>query len=86
MSSSNKNIILVTGGNTGIGFEVVRQLLADATNHVIIGSRSVEKGEAAAKTLLASSPAGTVEVVQLNVDDESSSAKAAEIVEKRHGK
>ncbi len=43
-------IALVTGANRGIGFEVVRQL-ASLGMTVILGSRDLEKGQAAAEQL-----------------------------------
>jgi NAD(P)-dependent dehydrogenase (short-subunit alcohol dehydrogenase family) len=43
-------VALVSGGNRGIGFEVVRQLAA-LGHTVILGSRDLAKGEAAARTI-----------------------------------
>ena len=48
--SHTRKIALVTGGNKGIGFAVVRQLaLAGFT--VLLGSRSIVAGQGAAGTL-----------------------------------
>lgn len=58
--------ILVTGGNRGIGLEICRQL--DRQGHIVIlGSRDLAKGRAAA-----SSFSGNVIVKQLDVTDEES--------------
>ncbi|KAF7362977.1 Short-chain dehydrogenase/reductase family protein [Mycena venus] len=43
-------IIIVTGGNTGIGYETVKQLLLKNAK-VYLGARSAEKGAAAIKSL-----------------------------------
>lgn len=53
-----KPIALVTGGNTGIGFETCKGLL-HAGFHVIVCARSAEKGDAAIASLLEDSPAGS---------------------------
>ncbi len=63
---STSKIILVTGGNRGIGLEIARQLAAMG-HHVIIGTRDLAKGEAVAKSL-----SGKVDVRQLDVSDEAS--------------
>ena len=43
---ATSRIILVTGGNDGIGFEIVKNL-AKKEHTVLIGARSVERGMAA---------------------------------------
>jgi NAD(P)-dependent dehydrogenase (short-subunit alcohol dehydrogenase family) len=48
--TNSNRIALITGGNRGIGFEIARQLSLQGIT-VLIGSRDVEKGEAAAKQL-----------------------------------
>ena len=65
-------VVVVTGGNRGIGFEVCRQL-SDAGFRVVLGSRDAHQGQAATTRL------GHPEVhaVQLDVDDDASVARAA---------
>ena len=46
----DKRIALVTGANQGVGFEVTKQLVAHGTT-VYLGSRNLERGEAAAKQI-----------------------------------
>jgi len=43
--------ILVTGGNTGIGFALCKQLAIDKGIHVLLAARSEEKGKAAVKAI-----------------------------------
>jgi decaprenylphospho-beta-D-erythro-pentofuranosid-2-ulose 2-reductase len=43
--------ILLLGGNSDIGLAIVRELLSPATRTVVLASRNVDKGEAAAKGL-----------------------------------
>lgn len=61
-------------------------LLTDATKHVLLGSRSVEKGEAAVAELTTRQLPGTIELLTLDVASEDSISRAAELVEKKHGR
>ncbi|ORY17288.1 hypothetical protein BCR34DRAFT_555814 [Clohesyomyces aquaticus] len=84
MAESKKTIVLITGANGGIGFEVAAQLLADASKHVLLGSRSLEKGKAAIDELQKRNLPGTVELIQIDVTDEKSVAAAVKQVESNH--
>lgn len=44
-------VILVTGGNAGLGFETIRQLSKHNPAHIYLAARSREKGGAAIKKL-----------------------------------
>lgn len=76
----------MTGGNGGIGFELAAQLLVFPTNHVLLGSRSPEKGGAAVKDLQSRGHPGTVELLALDVADEHSIKAAAEQVGGKFGR
>ncbi|KAF2031234.1 NAD(P)-binding protein [Setomelanomma holmii] len=86
MSSNDKIITLITGANGGIGFELAAQLLADASNFILLGSRSVEKGESAVKDLQARDLPGSVELVQIDVTSDESIEAAAKQVKEKHGR
>jgi NAD(P)-dependent dehydrogenase (short-subunit alcohol dehydrogenase family) len=73
-------------GNGGIGFELASQLIADSSKHVLLGSRSVEKGEAAVKELQARNQPGTVELLQVDVNSDESIIAAVKSVESKHGR
>ena len=75
-------VILVTGANKGIGFEVVRQL-ARAGHRVILAARDAQKGEAAA-ALLAKGQIAVTPVV-LDVTDPVSIEQAAQRVKVEFG-
>ncbi|KAI6905611.1 hypothetical protein KC318_g10172 [Hortaea werneckii] len=79
--AADKTIVLITGGNSGIGLEVAAQLLADKTKHVILGSRSLEKGEKAVKDLKSRNLPGSVELLQLDITDPQSIEAAVKTVE-----
>ncbi len=62
-------VAIVTGANRGIGLEVVRQL-SQRGMRVILGARDLEKGEAAAQSIIRER--GTVFPYQLDVTDQHS--------------
>lgn len=76
----HKRIALVTGANQGVGFEVSRQL-AKAGVTVLLGSRDLARGEAAAKEIGAG-----VTPVQIDVTDAASIAAAAERIRTEFGR
>lgn len=65
-SLSGKTAI-ITGGNTGLGYEAALQLLGLKLSHLILAVRSPEKGEAAATNLRQLYPKASVEVWQLDM-------------------
>jgi NAD(P)-dependent dehydrogenase (short-subunit alcohol dehydrogenase family) len=81
--TNTHRVALVTGANKGIGLEIVRQL-AQSGAQVIMGTRDLQRGQEAASSL-----AGTglsVQVLQIDLNDEASIAAAAAHVEARHGR
>ncbi|KAL5315923.1 hypothetical protein ACEPPN_016797 [Leptodophora sp. 'Broadleaf-Isolate-01'] len=78
---ASKTIILVTGANTGIGFDTTYALAnANPNNHVILGTRSIEKGNKALADLKARQPVGTISVLELDITkDDSIRAAVAKI-------
>jgi NAD(P)-dependent dehydrogenase (short-subunit alcohol dehydrogenase family) len=67
----DKRVALVTGANQGVGLEVAKHLAA-ANITVLVGSRDLARGEAAAKTI-----AGDARAIQIDVTDAASIAAAA---------
>ncbi len=65
--------VLITGSNTGIGFEAARSFLELSALHVILGVRTVSKGVEARKKLEAlTGRRGAVSVLQIDMDSFSS--------------
>jgi NAD(P)-dependent dehydrogenase (short-subunit alcohol dehydrogenase family) len=59
---------IVTGANTGIGFETAR-MLAQKGAHVVLACRNLKKGEEAATRIKALQPKGTVTLEALDLSD-----------------
>lgn len=87
---SSTKIVLVTGGNNGIGYETVKAFLqsAKAVYHVLLGSRSTERGNKAIEKLRGELPEtnSTVELVQLDVTSDESIRRALEQVRIHQGR
>jgi len=74
MAMQQKRVALVTGANKGIGLQIAKDLAAHGFT-VLLGSRSLQHGEAAAKSIGADARA-----LLLDVANEASIAAAAERV------
>jgi NAD(P)-dependent dehydrogenase (short-subunit alcohol dehydrogenase family) len=61
-------VAIVTGANTGIGFETARMLAARGAR-VVLACRNAEKGQAAVEKIMAEKPAGRAEVMLLDLSD-----------------
>jgi len=83
--SSSKTIVLVTGGNNGIGLATCQLFAAQPNYHCIMASRSLEKGKEALASVQSSEPAGTISLVQLDITSDASIAAAVKEVEAQHG-
>jgi NAD(P)-dependent dehydrogenase (short-subunit alcohol dehydrogenase family) len=81
--SEPKKVALITGANKGLGLETARQLAAQGVT-VLLGSRDLARGEAAAAKL--KSEGLDVQAVKIDVDDRADHAAVAELIEKEFGK
>ncbi|KEF56387.1 uncharacterized protein A1O9_07968 [Exophiala aquamarina CBS 119918] len=59
---------VVTGSNTGLGFEASRQLLSLGLSHLVMGVRSLARGKEAADKLQAANPSAKIDVWQLDME------------------
>ena len=76
----NKPVALVTGANKGIGLQIAKDLVAHGFT-VLVGSRNLERGETAAKSV------GTdARALQLDVTNQASIAAAAERIRNELGR
>jgi len=76
----DKPVALVTGANQGIGLYVAKELAAHGFT-VLVGSRNLENGEAAAKEV-----GPDAHPIQLDVTDQASIAAAAERIRSEMGR
>jgi len=76
----DKPVALVTGANKGIGLQIAKDLARHGLT-VLVGSRNIERGEAAAKSV-----GEDAHAIQLDVTDQASIAAAAERIRKEFGR
>ena len=76
----DKRVALVTGANQGIGFQIARGLVSHGLT-VLVGSRNLERGEAAAGEIGAGAHA-----IQLDVTDQASIDAAAARIREEFGR
>lgn len=75
--------VLVTGANKGIGLAVVEAILREQPQYkVMLGSRNIDRGQAARKSLLAldDSWSDRLALLQLDVGSDASVSEAAEVL------
>jgi NAD(P)-dependent dehydrogenase (short-subunit alcohol dehydrogenase family) len=77
---ASKRVALVTGANQGVGYQVAKELVANGLS-VLVGSRSFERGETAARKIGVGATA-----IQLDVTDQNSIAAAAERIHEEFGR
>jgi NAD(P)-dependent dehydrogenase (short-subunit alcohol dehydrogenase family) len=86
---ADKHVVLITGGNTGLGLEVVKALYkSDNAYEIIMGSRSISKAEEAIgnvkkETLQSKSD---LSILQVDITSDESIHKAFEQVSAKHGR
>ncbi|KAF2267140.1 NAD(P)-binding protein [Lojkania enalia] len=81
-----KTIVLITGANSGIGYELASQLLAKGTYHILLGARTPSKGQTALQSLQSQHHPGTVEYLDLDVTNDDTIARAFSTVQNTHGR
>ena len=81
-------IILITGGNTGLGYETVKALASLSTPYtILLGARNISKGEAAVSSLKSELPStpSTFHAVPIDVESDDSITSLAADVASRFG-
>lgn len=87
---TDKTLVLVTGGNQGLGYYAIQQLSAAGKYHILMGSRDPNKAKAAIQTLTDDASAkanpSNVEPIQIDVLSDESIEAAAKTVEEKYGR
>lgn len=68
MPDLSGKIIIVTGANSGIGFDATKAFVQKG-GHVILASRNVQKAETAVSQIKAETPNASTEIIQLDLAD-----------------
>ncbi|CAF1186912.1 unnamed protein product [Didymodactylos carnosus] len=83
-SASQQRVILVTGANKGIGFEIVKKLAEESSNNnvILLGSRELKRGQDALVRL--GSPSH-MHLLQLDLSSRESIARATDEIKCKYG-
>lgn len=87
--STNSTIVFITGANTGLGYEAVKALCKTNNPYtILLGCRSVSKGETAIKSLQSEVPGtkSTITPIQADVESDDSIQAAFDTISKQYGR
>lgn len=81
-------IVLITGANTGLGYETVKALSTSSAKYkILLGGRSLDRAKAAADELRPNFTAGSsVEPVQVDIEDDESIAGIVRTITDKYGR
>ncbi|KAH8654368.1 hypothetical protein BGZ61DRAFT_373573 [Ilyonectria robusta] len=86
---TDKKIVLVTGGNTGLGFQIIRAISRSEINYeILLAGRSLEKAQAAVKEAIAEYPSikGRISPIQVDIEDDASIEATFQQVKAQYGR
>lgn len=86
---AQNEVVLITGANTGIGYQIVRALASsDKAYDIIVAGRSLEKVKAAIDSIKAefSSTQSQLFPLQVDIESDESISAAYEVVQPQFGR
>jgi NAD(P)-dependent dehydrogenase (short-subunit alcohol dehydrogenase family) len=87
---ATRPILLITGGNTGLGFETVKALYSSPKKAytILLGSRNLENAHSSIRDLKAEIPESqsVIDPVQIDIDDDDSISNLYQYTEKTYGR
>ncbi|PFH57080.1 hypothetical protein XA68_15555 [Ophiocordyceps unilateralis] len=86
---ADRKIVLITGANTGLGFEMVKALCGSSKAYeILLGGRSLDKANKAVDDVVAEFPSSKsrVSAIQIDIEDDDSIQKAFDNVKGRFGR
>ena len=88
-ATMSKPVLFITGGNAGLGYETIKALLKTETAYeILLGCRSVAKGDAAIESLKKEVPStsSTLSTVQADIESDASIDAAYSHIAEKHGR
>ncbi|KAE8384685.1 hypothetical protein ETB97_005595 [Aspergillus alliaceus] len=83
---SESTIVLITGANSGVGYATAKTIASQPNYHVVMACRDLSKGHEARSQLESANIQGTLSVVQLDVENDTSISKAFNTVSDQFGR
>ena len=87
--AENKEIVLITGGNTGIGFETIKALFRSSKPYfILLGCRDPRKGEQALAELYDEFPdaAHSIDIVLIDIAEDQDIKSLFQYVKSNYGR
>ena len=84
-----REVVLVTGANTGLGFQMIRALCgSDKEYNVLLGGRSLDKAHQAATSATQEFPSSRSKLwpIQVDIEDDDSIQRAFDEVQTKFGR
>ncbi len=78
-------IIIITGANSGLGYEITR-VLASKKPHIVMACRNLEKADKAKSEILKENPKASLEIMQIDLSKQSSVKEFVKEFIRKHDK